>query len=458
MVSSRDIRSFQDVAELRLCCGCGVCAYLHPDEVEMVDTLEDGRRPVPRDGAERMPPRDLTPCPGVGLEHRFERSNPELIRELLPGWGPVLELWEGYASDSEIRFAGSSGGAASALALCAIEAGGLHGVLHTAARRDVPYLNETVMSRTSEDLLARTGSRYAPASPCDGLARIESSPAPCVFIGKPCDVAAARSAARERDALDRNLALTIAIFCAGTPSTKGTLELLAKLDVDDPARLEELRYRGLGWPGRARARFRDATGASRETQTSYEESWGGILERHRQRRCYVCADHTGEFADVAVGDPWYREIEPDEAGRSLLVVRTALGREWVRRARDEGYLTLTRVGAEKLPASQVGFEAGRGALWGRLLTLRALRAPAPRYRGFPMLGLWMRKLSLAGKARSILGTARRVASKGLRRRVVVATHEVSKPNELHAVAGSHAFECGVAGSRSARPSPTAGGR
>ena len=119
----------------------------------------------------------------------------------------MLELWEGAASDAELRFAGSSGGAASALALYGIERGGQHGVLHIDARDDVPWLNRTRLSRSRAELLAATGSRYAPASPCDGLSEVEAAPAPCVFIGKPCDVAATWKARRKRPALDEKLGI-----------------------------------------------------------------------------------------------------------------------------------------------------------------------------------------------------------------------------------------------------------
>ena len=86
------------------------------------------------------------------------------------------------------------GGAASALALYCMEQGGMHGVLHITAREDVPYLNKTVLSTTREEVLGATGSRYAPASPCDGLAMVEEASGPCVMIGKPCDIAAAEKA------------------------------------------------------------------------------------------------------------------------------------------------------------------------------------------------------------------------------------------------------------------------
>ena len=99
-------------------------------------------------------------------------------------------MWEGHATDEATRFRASSGGAASAIATWCIERGGMHGALHIAAREDVPYLNETVLSTSRAQIVERSGSRYAPASPCDGLQKVEDAPGPCVFIGKPCDCVA----------------------------------------------------------------------------------------------------------------------------------------------------------------------------------------------------------------------------------------------------------------------------
>jgi len=413
----RGIGGIRDVAERHLCTGCGVCAYLQPEAISMVDDLDRGRRPLVR--GEEATDEALAACPGVGLEHHREDLPAESLPPLLREWGPVLEVWEGWAVDPELRLAASSGGAASALALWAVERGGMHGVLHIAAREDVPWLNRTVLSRSRAELLAATGSRYAPASPCDGLQRVEDAPAPCVFIGKPCDVAATRAARRLRPRLDERLGLTIGIFCAGTPSTRGTLEMIRALGVTDPDEVASVRYRGDGWPGSAVVEARGPDGVAHRASMSYAESWGGILQKHRQWRCYVCADHTGEFADVAVGDPWYRPLGPDEPGQSLVLVRSERGRRAVADAVAAGYLRLERRGPEIVPASQPNLLRTRGAIWGRILVLRLLGAAAPRYTGLSMARAWWRELSLREKASSIAGTARRVFRKGLRRRAPV---------------------------------------
>jgi coenzyme F420 hydrogenase subunit beta len=416
------------VVERQLCCGCGACAYFSPDAIEMVDDIDQGRRPLMRNGPAAAG-EAMQVCPGIVLSHDFDQRDPELIRELTSAWGPVRQVWEGYAADPEIRFAGSSGGAATALALYCIERLGMHGVLHIAARRDVPYLNETVLSTSREELLARTGSRYAPASPCDGLQMIEDAPGPCVFIGKPCDVAAVQKARKLRPRLDAKIGLTIAIFCAGTPTTRGTLELLKRLGVDDPATVESIRYRGKGWPGRWRFRFRDGAGEPHERSLSYEESWGQ-LARHKQWRCHICPDHSGEFADVSVGDPWYRSIPLGEPGRSLVMARTPVGVDAIRSAMEAGALTLDRADPRIVAASQPNLLRARGSVWGRLFAMRLARVPRPRYERLPMLRHWFGALSLSDKARSVFGTWRRIGRRGLLHPRPVVPHEPGSSKQM----------------------------
>jgi hypothetical protein len=223
-----------------------------------------------------------------------------------------------------------------------------------------------------------------------------------VFIGKPCDVAGVQAARRERPGLDEKLGLTVAFFCAGVPSTRGTLELLKSVGVEDPASVRSLRYRGNGWPGRWTVEFEGERGEMRTESLSYEESWG-FLQRYRQWRCYICPDHTGEFADIAVGDPWYRPVEPGEPGKSLLVARTPRGREVLHAAAAAGYIRLETKDASLLPRSQPNLLRTRGGLWGRLAVLRLFGAPVPRYRGFPTFRYWVRELGPMEKVKSLTG-------------------------------------------------------
>jgi coenzyme F420 hydrogenase subunit beta len=388
----------------------------------MVDSLEDGRRPRRAATlADRV--RDgeaMAACPGADQSVRFDRAAPGLAPELVDSWGPVLEMWEGWAADPRMRFRASSGGVISALGAWCVERGGMHGVLHVAARRDVPYLNETVMSRTRDEIVERSGSRYAPASPCDGLQLVEDAPGPCAFVGKPCDCLAVAKVRAIRPALDRNLGLVVGFFCAGTPTTAGTLEMLRRMGIEDPSRLRGLRYRGDGWPGKATAVV-DVDGRLETRQLTYEQSWGDVLARHKQWRCNLCPDRTGETADIAVGDPWWGGVPRDAPGRSLVLARTERGRSVLRAAAADGYLALERAETWKLRASQPGFPKVRGAVWGRVAALRALYIPVPRYVGAALFRHWVRELTWFEKLKSVAGTLRRAVARALwRRRAVVA--------------------------------------
>jgi coenzyme F420 hydrogenase subunit beta len=412
-VDTVKFRNAIDVAKWRMCVGCGACSYACPQhKLEMVDILEQGLRPIAKPTAPISASACagctdcVDVCPGLGVAHAAPTANDEWINELTQSWGPVLEVWEGHASDATLRRDGSSGGLSSALALYCIEQAGMKGLVHVAANDQVRYTNQTVLSHDRAAILAATGSRYAPASPCDHLQAIENAGGPCVFIGKPCDVQGLRKAQALRPVLHANVGLAIGIFCAGTPSTQGTVDLL-KLHGVDPDNVADLRYRGRGWPGSFAVRMKGSD-TWRDLAT-YAEAWG-FLQKYRPYRCHLCPDGTSEFADIACGDPWYREIQADEPGLSMVVVRTQRGRNIVRAAMAAGCVQLTSVNPQALALSQRELQLKRGAIWGRLQTLGWLGIPAPRFKGFSLFKNWL-DIPFMHKLRSLVGTVRRAVSR-----------------------------------------------
>lgn len=398
------LRNATDVASWRMCVGCGACVYACPKQnLKLTDLLDDGLRPTLVQDSCGTCTDCLDVCPGTGMSHPQGQPDDKLISSLTQSWGPVLEVWEGYASDPALRQAGSSGGLTSALALYCLEQGGMAGIAHVSSDDQARYKNKSTFSQDRHAVLAATGSKYAPASPCDHLQAMEQAPGPSVFIGKPCDIQALRKAQAIRPRLDAHVGVAIGIFCAGTPSTQGTIDLLHKHGIE-PDQVEDLRYRGRGWPGSFSVRLK-GTDTWKDLAT-YAEAWG-FLQKYRPYRCYLCPDGTSEFADISCGDPWYREIEPDEPGQSLVVVRTQRGRDIVRAAITAGYVQLSRIEPGLLQQSQRELQYKRGAIWGRLLTMRALGVPSPRFQGFSLFGNWL-LLPLSHKLRSIVGTARRV--------------------------------------------------
>jgi len=404
---STSCKTISDVVAWRLCLGCGVCVSVCPQKaLTLVDVENDGLRPK-RDASRCEDCGTcLAVCPGIAIA--APQAHSLAIDSLRPAWGNVLEVWEGYAADPEIRFRGSSGGMATALSLFALEKRQWQGSLHIGSEPEHPLRNRAVVSRCREDLLERTGSRYSPAAPCANINMIANNGAEFVFAGKPCDVVALRKWQALADGETRPIGLAISIFCAGTPSTQGTRQILDRLGVR-PEDVTEFRYRGCGWPGRTTAK----TNSDSHTDHSltYEQSWGDILSKHTQFRCRLCPDSTGELADISCGDPWYRKAESEDPGRSLVLVRTEVGREILHEAMAAGYVTLERVEPWTLPQSQPSLLRRRLNLWGRLAALRLLRAAVPSYERFSLYENW-KTLPAREKLRSILGTARRALQRG----------------------------------------------
>lgn len=397
----------QDVVEWGLCIGCGACAYICPENITLVNVLDEGIRPK----LEQSPCGEchdcLKVCPGINVVHPTGQDRINVIPSLMESWGPVLEVWEGFASDPEVRYAGSSGGLASAIALYCIEKEQMHGLLHIGQDGSTPLKNKTILSVSRDEILARTGSRYAPASPCDGLPMVASAPEPCAIIGKPCDITGVTLARSLRSELAEKIGVTIGIFCAGTPSSQGTLDLLEKQGID-PSTVEEIRYRGNGWPGKFSVKIKGEA-APREVMT-YMDSWG-FLQKYRPYRCHLCPDPTSEFADIACGDPWYRSIEEGEPGQSMALVRTERGREILSGAIQAGYVTLKKADPSILEKSQRDVLQKRGAVWGRLAAMKCFGIPTPKLQGFSLFENW-RRLSFKDKMKSTLGTARRIILRG----------------------------------------------
>ncbi len=408
-VDSMGFGNIMDVVRWRLCVGCGACASICPEgKVGLRDLMAEGIRPVLDTNGCGSCDLCVRVCPGYETTNPCFDEREGLITELERGWGPILEIWEGYASDAEIRFKGCSGGVATAIALYCLEKEGMSGALHTGSDNELPWKNQTVLGLDRNQLLQRTGSRYSPASPCDGLNKMVSAGGPCVFIGKPCDVTGLRKAQFLRPELGQRVGIAIGIFCAGTPSSKGTLDLLRRLRVDPRGELKEIRYRGMGWPGMASVQLKGRDEPS--YQMSYMESWG-FLEKYRPYRCYLCPDGTSEFADIACGDPWYRRISEGEEGYSLVLVRTKKGRKTLHGAISAGYVVLERADPRILEASQKNLLSKRCAVWGRLLIMKVFGIPIPKYSGFPLFDNWM-TLSFSEKLKSIFGTMKRVLYRG----------------------------------------------
>jgi coenzyme F420 hydrogenase subunit beta len=407
-----NVKNLGDVVDWGLCIGCGACYHAcDKSNVSLVNIAEQGIRPVFKDKSCAGCTDCLEFCPGYKVDSDLvAREQPEYAQLEDHGFGRALEIWEGHAADPEIRRHASSGGLISALALYAIEREGMEQAVHIASDDEAPWLNRTVASRTREDLLSRTGSRYSPASPCDGLGLIEKGEGRSVFIGKPCDAAAASKLQRMRPELAEKLGLVLTFFCAGTPSTRASTDMLESMNVPRED-VKSLNYRGDGWPGGFKAT--DAAGETRCFKP-YPEAWSE-LARRRPFRCHLCPDGLGRVADLACGDAWEKFEDGKNPGLSIVLVRSERGRRILHGAIEAGYVVLERVDKDSVIQAQVNLLGRRPEIFGRILGMRLLGIPAPKFPGFRLGRDWL-GIKAKFKVKTVLGTMRRCAQRGFMKR------------------------------------------
>lgn len=356
----------QDVVSEDLCVGCGVCCALPGgNSIEMKYNEHGFLRPQIAGYAAIAVKQLKAVCPGINVTSEGPRTSDI--------WGVRVVTAVGHANDPDVRRLASSGGVISAVTKFLLQSGVVDAVVCTRSHPSDPTRNTTEAITNVADLDDAAGSRYSPSAPLERIEEFLSEGRRIAFIGKPCDVNALRKYLTLRPEYKQQVKYLISFFCAGVPSRKATHKAVATLGLD-PEKLQSLKYRGDGWPGKFKATSTDG----KVGEMSYQESWGTILNQDIQFRCKICPDGIGEAADLVCGDAWYGEggypSFEEKDGRSLIVARNHLGVELLTLATEGGAITIDT--GEKLHLSDIQpyqFERRTqaiGRLWGAILGKR----------------------------------------------------------------------------------------
>lgn len=401
------------IVESELCVGCGLCVGLFgEDTVKLCKNNHDYFTPVelqPLTVEQRVLLSHV--CPGVTVRHA------DYTGKHHPLWGPCLDVSVVHAADANIRYLGSSGGVISALSIYLLETGLVDFVLQIGTSSDNTLYNEVKVSRCREEVLSCAGSRYSPSAPLVTIDDMLNYSGRFAFVGKPCDVAALRQLGRYDARVQERVVVMLSFMCAGVPTLRGTIEVLKQFGAESH-QVASFRYRGEGWPGFTKAVLKDGT----VHQMAYEESWGGILNRHLLLRCKICPDGTGEFADIVGADAWVGKDDgyPDfteHEGRSLVITRTETGKRiFDLSIKNRSIIKEATMTLEDIIKMQPYQASRKESLLSRLFAMKILANSVPRY---DWLTLWRaaRHGSLSIHFRSFAGMFKRELSRKKRLKI-----------------------------------------
>ena len=121
-------KNLAHIARGDLCSGCGACAGMFPDKLAMKMYRPGFLRPKQIAPLTEAEDSSLTGfCPALGQTIEAQGRTDHTL------WGPYLEMRTGWSTDSDLRFAGASGGALSGLLLHLLETGEVEAVVQIAA-------------------------------------------------------------------------------------------------------------------------------------------------------------------------------------------------------------------------------------------------------------------------------------------------------------------------------------
>ena len=389
----------------KLCSGCGLCAGISAGAVELELSPPGFLRP--RQTAPLTASQESAiagSCPGLTVA-RWDREDGV---EIDPTWGPYRSILTGHATDDAVRFVGSSGGFLTALSHFALREDLVDAVVTVqAGGNEQPLANPIQVIDDPAALPAAAGSRYGPSGPLVTVGQLLDDGRRFLFIGKPCDVSALRQLGHVDARVAKRCPIALSFFCGGVPSLTGSEKVIEAMGLV-AAEIAAFRYRGNGWPGKARAESRDG----RSAEMDYETSWGKYLSKHVQFRCKICPDAVGGVADIACADAWfggesgYPQFE-DREGRSLVMVRTQAGAHLLEAALAKGVVHCEPSSVAEIDLMQPAQKKRKSLVAARTAALTATLKPRPRFRGVAVTKA-ARAAPVRDQLRNFLGTTWRI--------------------------------------------------
>ena len=302
-------------------------------------------------------------CPGASFS--FPEHSKSLFGaepDLRGAHGSFIKAFLAYSLDPTVRENSTSGGVATALALHALGKGSVRGTFAAVPDTEHPWKPRAVVARTRDEVLKGAYSKYPACSMNHLFHELRGDRGPFIHVGLPCHVHGLRTMAAIDRSIGEKVAVSIGIVCHSCLDHAALRDMIRCYGIDEQ-NLASVRYREGKLPGYICA----VTKSGEQVYLPYprlgparyrpnaKECLTLFFKLYSPPRCRLCIDAMAEFADISLGDPWYRGWEAEgklREGYTLVVARTERGLEVLEDARRGGAIALDPFPEEKLPLIQ----------------------------------------------------------------------------------------------------------
>lgn len=339
-----------------LCSGCGVCVSESGGSLRMAWN-EDGFL-VPRATGDVVPAAAVRVCPFNPAPEPAVQDEDALAKIFLPGAsrfdagaGRFENAYVGYSRT--FRPTSSSGGVATFVFEQLLRRGDVDSLF--VVRSDGAGGYGYQLFDDADRIAEVSKTRYYPVTMEALFAAIAGTPGRVAVSGVACFIKAIRLKQFYHPELRDKIPFLVGIVCGGLKS-RGYTEFLAQ-SAGITGAFTTPDYRVKNPQGSAMDYSFAATDARSRTRAvrmrRLGDMWGTGL--FKARACDFCTDVLTELADISLGDAWLPEYKTDGMGNSIVVTRTALADEIVRRGIASAELV-----AEPVPITRINQSQGGG--------------------------------------------------------------------------------------------------
>jgi coenzyme F420 hydrogenase subunit beta len=421
----------QQIVPNGLCVGCGMCAGMLPDVLQMRTDPYGAYRPEPIGPTPSgWGPQSLKVCPFADHPDNEDTLAKALFSNIdgighRSETGYYLNCFIAHVTNEEARLAATSGGMITWLAHRLLSSGKVDAVACVGPAEQGPNLFEFQLVTNPADLARCRKSRYYPVEVSDVIGKIKAQEGKVLFIALPCFIKALRLAMNEDTVLRDRVRYTIGLVCGHLKTKKYSAYLARHCGVAE-GDIETVDFRRK-IPGRPANKYAFSVtvregGAQSDRQILMRDVWANSWSNNlfMLDACECCDDVIAETADIAIGDAWLPERLGDYRGTSIVVCRTPEMLDLLRAGAAEGQLSLEEAPIDKMIAAQAGaIRQRREGLQYRLHLCekkhqwRPKKRVAPSAQAGPMLFRWAQLLRIKIKTLSKEAFAAQESSAGL---------------------------------------------
>jgi len=363
-----------EVMQSELCNRCGSCAGL------------SGGKIVFRDKEARYLPiciQDLTEEEGDRLWQACSGkyfSFPDYRQYFFPDskyfhvyLGAYEGIWTGFATDQTIRQNSASGGILTSILVYLFRKNEIDGAIVTRMSEKTPWFTETFIATSEHEIIESAQSKYIITSVNEILEQSQHFNGTLAYVGLPGQVQSVRKLQKAKDPAVKNIKYILGPFYGNTLYFSSIKSFLRSHGEKDFGHIRKLWFRYGEWPGNMRVEMQD--GKVYELKKFHANY---LIPFHIVRNSLYCTDLTNEFTDISGGDAWSPDYEKRGEGYSIVIGRTATGKEIIANMARDGWLKLEPLSEkEAIDMHSHGYDFKKRGSFIRIRFRQLLRKPVP---------------------------------------------------------------------------------